>query len=397
MTRPRRAVVIGSLGYSLVNFRLDLMRRLQANGYAVLALAAQIDAATAAVLEAEGIAWQEIPLERTGTSPLRDLACLRAVWAVLRQQRPELVLAYTMKPILYGCLAAQLAGVPRRYALFTGLGYGFMEARPRGRRRRVRAVAVLLHRLALRRLTAAFCYNSADRADIRRFRLIPPQVPLHDVPGSGVDTARFAPAPLPAGPQQFLFAGRLLRSKGLEVLAAAARILRQKQLSFRLQVLGGADSNPDAIDPQQLARWQAEGLLTQTGFTRDVRPWLQGCSVFVLPTRLREGIPRSILEAMASGRAVITTDAPGCGETLGGAAGLTVPQNDPEALAAAMEAFIRTPALARRMGAAARDRACRVYDVHRVNHLLMQHMGIEPAAAPGAPAAALHPPGLAAL
>lgn len=171
--RTKRAAVIGSLGYSLVNFRLGLMLRLQSHGYEVLALAADIDAATRRTLEAHGIAWQEFPLDRTGINPLRDLAACRALWAALRAAAPELVIAYTMKPVIYGCLAAQLAAVPARYALFTGLGYSFTAAPPRGRRRLARAAAVLLHRLALRRLTAACCYNGADRDDIRRYRLIP--------------------------------------------------------------------------------------------------------------------------------------------------------------------------------------------------------------------------------
>lgn len=380
MRAAPRAVLIGSLGWSLVNFRLDLMRRLQANGYEVVALAPDIDPEVAATLHKNGIRPREIPMDRTGTNPLRDLRTLLALYRVLRAEAPELVIGYTMKPLLYGCLAGQLAGVPRRYALFTGMGYGFMEAEPKGRRRRVRDISVFLHRLALRRINAAFCYNAADRADIRRLRLIPDTTPLHDIPGSGVDTRRYAPTPLPEGPVRFLFVGRLLRSKGLGVLAEAAALLKAEGKSFEVQVLGPLDDNPDALAADELEEWQSRGVLRWLGETRDVIPYLAQSTVFVLPTLLREGIPRSILEAMSCGRAVITTDSPGCGETINdGVSGLVVPRGDAEALAKSMARFIDVPGLAAQMGKAARAEVCRTYDVNRVNALLMQYMDVEAA------------------
>ena len=376
--RRRRAVVVGSLGYSLVNFRLDLMRRFQANGYEVTALAAEIDAETARILDENGIAHREIPMKRTGTNPFSDLVSLWALVRTLREIKPELVLAYTMKPIVYGCLAAQLVGVRSRYALFTGLGYAFMEDKPTGRRRYVRGVSVWLHRIALRRLTAAFCYNRADRRDIRQYRLVPDRVPLHDIPGSGVDTARFSATPVPQGPVRFLFVGRLLRSKGLAVLAEAAQHLKSEGLQFELDILGPTDSNPDAIEPEQLKTWQDDGVLRYRGATNDVVPFLHASSVLVLPTSLREGIPRSILEAMSCGRAVITTDAPGCGETIEhGVSGFVVPRDDVQALAGAMRRFIEVPNRATVMGAAARELVCSRNDIHQVNARLMQLMGIE--------------------
>lgn len=374
----RKVVVIGSLAWSLVNFRLDLMQRMVASGHSVLAVAPDIDAATRDRLASQGIACRSVPMDRTGLDPRRDLATFRALLRLLREERPDLVLAYTMKPIVYGCLAARLAQVPAIHALFTGLGYAFSEERPTGRRRAVRSVVVWMHRVALTGVTSAFCYNTQERRDIRRFRLIPPQTPLHDVPGSGVDTARFVPTAPPEGAVRFLFVGRLLRSKGLAVLAEAASLLRAQGRPVTIDVLGPEDSNPDAVSPSVLAQWQASGLLNLLGATRDVVPYFRDCSVFVLPSLLREGVPRTILEAMASGRAVITSDAPGCGETIReGASGFVVARGDAAALAQAMARFVDDPGLARRMGAAARDQACARHDVHHINRLLLTHMGLE--------------------
>lgn len=376
---PRKAVVLGSLGWSLVNFRLDLIRRLAANGYEVLAAAADIDDETAQILRDNGVRPCPIPMDRTGTNPIRDLGTLWALVRFFRKEKPELVISYTMKPNIYGSLAAQIAGVPHRYALFTGLGYSFKDENPTGRRKRVRSLSIFLHRISLRRIHGAFCYNSADRRDLRRFHLIPDHVPLHDVPGSGVDTQRFTASPIPEGRIKFLFVGRLLRSKGLWTLGKAAEILRAQGHECDIDILGPADSNPDAIDPALFAEWQERGLVNWLGETRDVRPYLAKCSVFVLPTELREGVPRSILEAMSSGRAVITTDAPGCGEaTQDGVSGMVFPQGDADALAQTMKKFIEDPSLAVTMGKAAREHACRTFDVHLVNSILMQHMGVEP-------------------
>lgn len=373
----KRVAVVGSLGYSLVNFRLDLMRRMVGLGHEVLAIAPEIDAETASTLARNGIRRRTVPMERTGTRPVADMRTLAAFVRLFRQEQPDVVLAYTMKPIVYGGLAARIAGVPELHVLFTGLGYAFAD-RATGRQRLVRGAAIGLHRLGLRKATCAFCYNDAEERDIRLHRLIPETVPLVRVPGSGVDTRLFLPTPIPVEPPRFLFVGRLLRSKGLGVLAEALRTLRAGGLEVTVDLLGPEDSNPDAIDRASLEAWIEEGLFRHLGSVRDVRPVLAEASVLVLPTMLREGVPRTILEAMACGRPVITTDAPGCGETIvDGVSGRVVPQNDAGALADAMREFLETPQLAEEMGRAARAAVLRKHDVHSVNALILARMGLE--------------------
>lgn len=373
----KKVVVIASLGWSLINFRLELLRRIQANGHDLLVLSPDIDEATAMALRAERIRYRQIPMSRTGVNPVSDMVTLSAILRILLREKPDLVLPYTMKPIVYGALAGRLAGV-RTTPLFTGLGYAFNSPAPEGRRRVIRNIVVRLHRLALRKVTIAFCYNDAEERDIRAFGLVPPHARLVRVPGSGVDTRYFAASEPPTDPVRFLFVGRLLKSKGAELLVEAARLLRAEGARFQLCLLGPTDSNPDAVPAETLAAWQAEGIVDMPGATHDVRPWLAGASVFVLPTMLREGVPRSILEAMSTGRPVITTDAPGCGSTISdGVSGFVVPVNDAPALAAAMRRFIQAPALIAHMGQAARAEVAARNDVHDINRLILTSIGLE--------------------
>lgn len=390
-------LVIASLAWSLVNFRLDLMRRMIANGHRVLAAAPDFETETETALRAAGIEPLTVPMQRTGLNPLSDLRTLRALRKLFRDRRPDLILPYTMKPIVWGSLAARQEGNIRCHPLFTGLGYAFSEPNPTGKRRIVRRIAIGLHRYALSQIRLGFYYNGADLADLRRFGMIPDSARMMPVPGSGVDTERFAPTPLPKGVPVFLFVARMLHSKGIEDLIEAARILRREGREFRLELLGPTDSNPDAIDAATLQACGKAGDALWHGSTRDVRPYLANAHVLVLPTRLREGVPRTILEAMACGRAVITTDAPGCGETVGdGEGGFVVRMGDVAALAAAMRRFLDHPELVAGMGAQARARVCQRNDVHLVNRLLLTEMALESEAPPALTSDRAHHSGVAA-
>ncbi|MEM5544997.1 glycosyltransferase family 4 protein [Sulfitobacter sp. AS92] len=372
----KRVILIGSLGFSLVNFRLDLMCRIVELGHEVIAVAPEFDAETVATLSGHGIRTRTVQMERTGTRPAMDLRTLIALVRIFREEAPDIVMPYTMKPIVYGSLAARIAGVRECYPLFTGLGYLF-AGEPATRRRLLRSVSIALHRIGLRKVTTAFCYNDAEERDIRHFGLIPSTVSLVKIPGTGIDTKRFLPTPMPGAAPRFLFVGRLLRSKGLDMLATAVRQLRSQGHDVTVDLLGPEDSNPDAVDRATLEAWTKEGLFRHLGAVTDVRPVFAQSSIFVLPTTLREGVPRTILEAMACGLPVITTDAPGCGETItDGVSGWIVPQNDPAALGAAMLSFIEVPERAAEMGLAARAEVCRNNDVRRVNALLVKHMDL---------------------
>lgn len=324
-------------------------------------------------LEARGVTVHEIPLRRTGTNPLADLQLVLNLVRLMARIRPDRVLGYTIKPVIYGTLAATFARVPKRFALITGLGYAFQGD---GKRGLLRSLVQRLYSLALRSTHKTFFQNPDDESLFRTLKLLPASVPSCVVNGSGVDVVAFKVAPLPAG-TRFLLIARLLGDKGVREYVEAARKVRDRYPETVFTLVGWIDENPDAIGKNELDAWIKEGVIEYLGRLRDVRPAIADCSVYVLPS-YREGTPRTVLEAMAMGRAIITTDAPGCRETVvDGDNGVLVPVKAVDDLADAMLRFIEQPELAARMGQRARRIAEEKYDVHRVNAVMLREMGIQ--------------------
>lgn len=368
-----KIVVVASLAWSLVNFRGRLLSAMIDAGHDVTACAPDEDRDVADRLSTLGVRYRVMPMARAGLNPLDDARTLAWLVRTFRQERPGLVLAYTQKPIIYGGIAARIAGVPRYYAMNSGLGHVFSDGSPRWLRVLVRS----LYSTALARAAGVFVFNGDDFDEMRRQRMIRPDTPCIRVPGSGVDIAHYAGAPVPPGPPRFLMIARLLRSKGVHDYVEAARRIRRSCPGAQFALLGPLDPNPSGIDAAQVAAWRAEGAITYLGEVRDVRPVLAAASVFVLPSWYREGLPRTILEALATGRAVITTDTPGCREPIEpGVNGLLVPPRDVEALEAAMIRFVDDPGLAERMGGQSRRIAVERYAVDKVNALLLSTMGL---------------------
>lgn len=289
------------------------------------------------------------------------------------------VLGYTIKPVIYGTLAGWLARVPRRYALVTGLGYAFTGSR----KGMLTGFIQRLYCLALARAHKVFFQNPDDQALFRDAGILPAGKPTVVVNGSGVDVAAFEEQALPEGPPTFLMIGRLLGDKGVREYAEAAERVRSLHPEARFGLVGWIDENPDAIAQDELDAWIANGTVEFYGRLADVRPPIAACTVYVLPS-YREGTPRTVLEAMAMGRPIITTDAPGCRETVvDGDNGFLVPVQSVDALVDAMLKFIEEPSLAQRMGRRSREVAEDNYDVHKVNTVMLREMGIS--ASPEAP------------
>lgn len=376
----QRVAILGSHVRYLVDFRGALMQAMTAHGHEVLALAPGLDAATRSKLSAMGVQPVEISLSRTGMNPLSDLRDVISLYAQLRRLKPQVVFAYTIKPVIYGTFAATLARVPRRFALVTGLGYVFSDAAS-PRNRIVQKVAQQFYRIALRRAEAVFVQNPDD-ADELVARGIVPRDKIVQVNGSGVDLVTWPLMDLPEGPVTFALAARLLGEKGVREYVAAARQVKARYPEVRFLLLGMLDTNPSAIGRTEVESWVAEGIVEWPGHV-DVRPWLAQTSVYVLPS-YREGVPRSTQEAMAAGRPVITTDAPGCRETvIDGENGFLVPPRDVESLATAMLNFVENPAQIPVMGRNSRRLAEARFDVGAVNERMLSVMGLDGTALPG--------------
>ena len=275
-----------------------------------------------------------------------------------------------------GGLAARLARVPRFYALITGLGYAF-TGKAKGKRAVIQALANGLYRTSLKGASGVIFQNPDDAAEFRDRGLIPAHLTPVVVNGSGVDLARFSVAPLPDGPCSFVMIARLLGDKGVREYAAAAQALRARGSEAVVHLVGGPDANADSITEAEAQAWHDDGRLIWHGRLDDVRPAIAAAHVVVLPSYYREGTPRTVLEGMAMGRAIITTDAPGCRETvIDGETGILIPPRDAAALAMAMEELASDPERTARFGAASHAYAARRYDVHMVNAAMRQAMGL---------------------
>jgi glycosyltransferase involved in cell wall biosynthesis len=372
---PMKVVVLGGYAPSLINFRGQLIEDMVRAGHSVTGCAPGMNPEVAAALAARGAVYLPSPIERTGLNPALDAWSIASLAGLLRRLRPDVLFAYTHKPVIYGSVAARLARVPRVFAMITGLGYAFTEGRQLGRRL-LRALTTGLYRASLGSAAGIFFQNPDDMAEFARLAIVSERQNLIRVNGSGVDVEHFSCSRPPLEPPTFLLIARLLRDKGIVEYVEAARRLRARHPQARFRLLGPTDSNPAAIPAGELEAWRAEGVIDYLGETKDVRPHLTDSTVYVLPS-YREGTPRTVLEAMACGRAVVTTDAPGCRETVTpGDNGFLVPVGDAPALALAMERFILNRDLALSMGARSRALAEQKYDVRRVNAVMLQAMGL---------------------
>jgi glycosyltransferase involved in cell wall biosynthesis len=371
-----RFALITSQAFSVSNFRGPLISALIDQGIEVLAIAPDYDDQTRASVRALGATPVDYSLSRTGINPLSDAFNTVRLALLLRRFQPDVSLGYFIKPVIFGTLAAWLAGVPRRVAMIEGLGYVFTVSgdRQSWKRKLLRTLVGGLYRFALARAQKVIFLNGDDLAEFVEAGFVH-EAEAVKLGGIGVDLADWPFAPAATQPVTFLLAARLLREKGIVEFAGAARQVKALHSEVRFILLGGLDPNPGGLNQSEVEAWVNEGILEWPGHVA-VRPWLTQASVFVLPS-YREGVPRSTQEAMAMGRAVITSDAPGCRETVDeGVNGFLVPVRDVPALTNAMLRFVENPSLIGTMGRESRRLAETRFDVHTINARLLKILGV---------------------
>jgi glycosyltransferase involved in cell wall biosynthesis len=366
-----RVLLNGSEPYDLVK-RRSLMEAIVARGHDLHVSSPPLPEDARRLLTATGAEVHEVDLSRTGRSIAADLRYARSLRRLNRKLRPDIVIGYTIKPNIWGTLAGAAAGA-RPVMVITGLGYAFLDTRDRIHGL-VQTIARGLYRIATAKAEAIAFQNPDDRADFVAAGCLADASKTFLINGSGVDVDHFRPAALPDAPV-FLMLTRLIRAKGIDEYADAASLLRAELPDAQFLLAGPLETGPDAFSDREVSSWSERGL-EYLGSIEDVRPVIAGCSVFVLPS-WREGTPRSVLEAMAMARPIVTTDAPGCRETTqDGVNGHLVPVGDPVRLAAAMRDLARDPAKRKRMGEAGRRIAEERYAVEKVNAALLGRIGL---------------------
>jgi glycosyltransferase involved in cell wall biosynthesis len=369
-----RVVIVGSLPESLLNFRGDFLKELVVRGHEVIALADEASQEVIQDLKGMGISFYSFPIQRNGMNPLTDLKTFFALRNHFRELKPDLVMAYTIKPIIWGGLALRSMPKIRFYALVTGLGFVFQGGG--GIPNFLMLLVSVFYRTALNRASRAIFQNTDNRDEFIRRKIISASC-CSLVNGSGVNLSRFAQSPVPNKDCVFITISRLVGYKGIREYAAAASIVKKCYPEIMFKLIGPEDPQADGIPISEIHSWHEQGWVEYCGAADDVRPFLNACSVYVLPS-YHEGMPRSVLEAMSVGRPILTTDVSGCRETVvSGENGFLVPKADAGALAERMIWFVENQDLLQKMGDRSRQLAEERFDVRMVNNKLISILGLK--------------------
>lgn len=324
-------------------------------------------------LSSLGINLHELPLSRGGTGPWAELKTFWFIFQTIRKIRPDIVHCVTIKPMLYGGIAGRILGIPGRVASVSGLGYVFVSSGIKARALRLGISGA--YRLALKSRNAKVIFQNPQDRDLLLSKNIIYQDQAVMISGSGVDLDEYQFLPEPDGTPVVAMASRLLTDKDVREFVEAARILRTRGTEVRFWLIGDTDpENPAAVSKQELEAWEKEGVVEILGHRKDIPELFSQANMVCLPSYYGEGLPRVLVEAAACGRAVITTDHPGCRDAIEPEkTGLLVPVRDADALADAVQYLVEKPDLRQKMGQAGRRLAEREFSIQKV---VQAHMEI---------------------
>jgi glycosyltransferase involved in cell wall biosynthesis len=367
MASKQKIAFVANTSWSIYKFRLYLIEKLTEKGFAIIVLAPR-DPYTAKFESLPGLTYIELKhFKGKSISPLRDTLLYKELLHHYRTIRPDLIFHYTIKANLFGTRAAARAAIPS-VSVITGLGYAFAG------NGWLQSIAKFLFKKELRNSTEVWFLNEDDRHIFISQQLVLPEKTFL-LPGEGVDTSTFHPAPYtPKKEVTFLLIGRIIRHKGIYEFIQAARILKQQDLAIRCQLLGFFDdNNPVAIPRNEIQEWTKTGLLTYLGHTDNVAPFIEQADCIILPS-YREGLPLSLLEGASMCKALIATDTPGCRALVDEAVnGYLCREKDAADLAEKMAVYYHLPAEAKtKMGLAGREKVLSAFTQEKVAAIYLQ-------------------------
>lgn len=379
MNPNKKIILIGTTASMTIQFRQDLIKLLINKNWNVYTFVCEYKESELNDLRNLGVIPVTYKMSRGGLNPFADISALLSLKKKITDIQPEIVFSFFSKPVIYGTLAANLAKVPSTFGMLEGLGYTFTE-QPEGtniKTKIVKCLQVLLYKFSLPKLDHLIFLNSDDPKDLlEKHNIRVKQISI--LGGIGLNLKNYPYSSPSPDTINFLFIGRLLKEKGIFDYIKAARIVKDKYPDTKFTVIGSIDPhNMGALSQLELDQLLSEGLFEYPGYVTNIQDWIKNTSVFVLPS-YREGVPRSTQEAMAIGRPIITTDVPGCRETINdGVNGFLVPKWDAEALAEKMIYFIEHPEEINTMGLESHKIATEKFDAIKVNHKLCRILGIE--------------------
>jgi glycosyltransferase involved in cell wall biosynthesis len=372
LKKSTNILILSSLANSLVGFRIDLINMLLSKGYNVFAAAPNFDPQIASDLNKMGVITVEYKLQRTGLNPWKDVKSMFAIRKIILDNQINLLFPYTIKPVIYGSIAGQLTGTTV-VSLITGLGLTF--SRSSRKAQILQKITQILYKIALSKNKSIIFQNNDDLLLFREKKIISKHKKVFVVDGSGIHLDRYAHRKNTNTSKKIIFVlvARLIKEKGVELYLSAAEILKHEFSSAEFHIIGKPDHSPSAISIDTLEEHNANGIIVYHGFQKNVMKFLDNSDVFVLPTYYREGIPRSILEALSIGMPIITTDTPGCKETvLNGQNGILIEPQHLDDLIRAMRYYLENPNTIYPQGIESRKIAVERFDVEIINSQILK-------------------------
>jgi glycosyltransferase involved in cell wall biosynthesis len=366
-----KIAVLTSDPYSIFRHRLDLVVDFVKSGHEVLIVSSENDSLKDKFSQ-YNLRFRHVRLTRNGINPFKDIQTFLDFYRILKEEKPDKVFAYQAKAVVYGCWAAERCEIKDTYIMLTGLGSVLRENKKYLKYKILHFILKRLYKHAIKCSKYVFFQNVDDRRIMVKMTSLPLNKTII-VNGSGVDIQAFTQSPMPSIPV-FLYIGRLIRDKGICEYLEACRIIKRKYRHVRCMLVGPFDTNPSAVKESDLKPYIEDDSIEYAGEQDDVRPFIIQCSTYVLPS-YHEGTPHSVLQAMAMGRAIITTDAPGCRETVkNGENGFLIPVKNVEAVVEKMEYLINNPAINAKMGEQSRVVAEEKYYIRKVNKAIFEVM-----------------------